>query len=413
MKNGFASVSAFNKAFKDKYDCTPSKYQNSHKDSLSASTKHTKNNFLHKKKLHSYLKDTPISLDKNVNNDKIDITISNSYNNITPWNKKINQMINIGTASDLLKMTFRNHIISLKNNLISILHEWKKTEYLPDFISINCYPYIIEKNGNIYFSKKSTDMFFVNHNIEIIRGLMAKSNFNKVELHVSEFSLTLSNRNKVNDSLQKAAFLLQSLISNTNKADMIGYWLGTDVYADYNDTTDHLFGGCGLLTKTNLPKPSAYAYKFINQQYDTILKQDKNYIVTSNRQNSWKMACHNFKNFSYNYYIMDEQKISYNDIQYMIEDDNKLTLKFHFDKIKNGTYLIKHQIINNKNGNIQKEFYALPLDLNITNEEYDYLEKVSRPKLSVQEYSVVDSKLTFDVILNANDLHYFYITYKY
>lgn len=581
MKNGFASVSAFNKSFKDKYDCIPSEFQKRETEANSlSSNKNESKKKTQREKLHSYLVNTPDTLKGTFLSNKFQIEVNLKDTTGTLWNQSRNHMINVGTASDLLRSVFREHILYLKenlgfkyirfwnlyspdmlldihssdrhfnfgrldsildflvinqlkpyielgfkpirllkntqsalfeispteefksfdqmedfyyqmtlhlverygaeevkswyfefwkeedikfidltfnfapqntkrtleylkkfntlsrgikrclpgariggggfsvqhygeDNLHSIFNEWKNIEYPPDFISINCYPYTLERSGNIYFEKKSTDMFFVKHNIEIVLAALAKSNFIKVELHVSEYSLTLSNRNAINDSCQKAAFLMQSLISNNNNnnADIIGYWLGSDVYADFNDTQNLIFGGCGLLTKNGLPKPSAYAFKFINQQYKNFIKKDRNYLITNNSQGSWKIACHNFKNFSYNYYALEEQDIGFDDIQYMIEDDSNLSLKYHLDKIENGTYFIKIYSINNDHGSIQNELSRLELNFNITHEEQNYLDKITTPKLSSQKYLVDHHKLDFETVLNPNEIQYIHITF--
>ena len=42
---------------------------------------------------------------------------------------------------------------------------------------------------------------------------------------------------------------MKNLIQNSQEADMIGYWVATDLFSDYYDTKRILFGGCGLITR--------------------------------------------------------------------------------------------------------------------------------------------------------------------
>lgn len=298
-----------------------------------------------------------------------------------------------------------------KDKLVALFNDWNNYDQLPDFITINCFPYQIETNGTVYFEKKTTDMYFIAHNIEIVKEAIRISDFPVIPLHVSEYNLTLSNRNAINDSCQKAAFLLQSLISTTNTNEMIGYWLGSDAYSDLEDSSALLFGGCGLVTKNGLMKPSAFAYRFMNQLYENVLKKEKNYIITGNYQQSWKIACHNFKNFSYNYYLTEENAIKYENIQYMVEDNSVLRLKFHFEMLEPGTYKVKRQILNNRYGNLQRSVFELPNTSDVDQDEYNYLTSKSSPKLVTEIYPIDNTTLSFEIFMLPNELQLIEISF--
>ena len=82
-----------------------------------------------------------------------------------------------------------------------------------------------------------------------LKKALKVSDWENQKLHVSEYSFSLSNRNVVNDSCIKGAFLVSDMISQEEKADLSGHWLFSDIYADARDTGTVLFGGCGLLSK--------------------------------------------------------------------------------------------------------------------------------------------------------------------
>jgi len=298
-----------------------------------------------------------------------------------------------------------------KEGLLALFDEWNKNESLPDFISLNCFPYQLQKDENRYFEKKSTDMYFLKHKIEIAREAIAESGFQISELHVSEFSLTLSNRNAINDSCQKGAFLLQTLISTIEDAEIIGYWVGTDMYADYHDTQNFIFGGCGLLTKAGIPKPSFYAYRFIELLYKNLVQKDKNFIVTNDGRGAWRIACHNFKNFNYNYYLSEEDKIQVKEIPFMMEDKHKMTLHFHVDNMENGTYMLKIYTVSTEYGSIQNELDRLQLESHLSMDEQDYLRRICTPRLSTQKYTVENQELHFPIEMEPNEFQFIYVTY--
>ena len=100
--------------------------------------------------------------------------------------------IKIGGAGFCLNM--------LGNEFQTVIEEWKKRKYQPDFISIYSYPYIrddeiLEAGRNAY----SSDESYLYHQIVEAREVMKKCGMGETELMVTEWSSTLCNRNCLND----------------------------------------------------------------------------------------------------------------------------------------------------------------------------------------------------------------------
>ena len=76
-------------------------------------------------------------------------------------------------------------------------------------------------------------------NIELSVG--AKND--DLKIHVSEWSSTISNRNILNDSCYKGAYIMKSVIDCLGKTDVLGYRLGTDIIAEHMDNRKILLGG--------------------------------------------------------------------------------------------------------------------------------------------------------------------------
>lgn len=145
---------------------------------------------------------------------------------------------------------------------------WSQSREHPDFISITSFPYRLQKEGRYYFERRSTDTDFLLHNIRLVKRALEVSELSAVPLHVTEYGLSLSGRSIINDSCYKAAFLMRSLISCSQESDvLLGHWHFSDLYADYEDTGQLLFGGAGLLSKNGIPKPSWYALDFFRSAF--------------------------------------------------------------------------------------------------------------------------------------------------
>lgn len=294
----------------------------------------------------------------------------------------------------------------------NILKWWKMAECQPDFLSFNCYPYQMQNDDGIFFEKKSTDMFFVKHNLELAAKIVKEENFPKTELHVSEYSLTLSNRNAINDSCAKGAFLVQNAFVCYGKADLTGYWLGFDGYADFIDAKHFLFGGCGLLTKTGVPKPAFYAFEFLNHLHGKLYSMDRNHVCTGNGRDSFRIVSHNFTGFNYNYYLTDEDKVRIQNIPVMLEENRDRICRVRLEGVNNGRYIIKSRKINQQYGSVQDEWLRLNLEKELNMREQEYLERISVPRLQIRHQEVSRKILEFEYTLAPNEIRYLHIIYE-
>lgn len=294
----------------------------------------------------------------------------------------------------------------------NMLDQWKRHPEKPDFITITCYPYDQIKDGNVYYEKRSTDPDFVLHNLKTAREVMDLSGMAQMELHVSEYSLSLSNRNTVNDSCIKGAFLMQNAISCTGTGDMLGHWLLTDAYSDFQDTQALLFGGCGVFTKSGIPKPGFYALTFLSRLYRNVVAKSRNCLVTGNGRGSFRVVCHNYKNLNYNYYMKEENAIRIKDIPYLSDDREPLKIHLKIDGVRNGSYRIKQNKVNQEYGSIQDEWNELGAERDLNMEEQEYLNRISTPKLAIQEIKVDRNLIELDLVLQPNEIRSLHISYR-
>lgn len=287
-----------------------------------------------------------------------------------------------------------------------ILKMWKQHEQQPDFLSITSFPYQLEKDGFTYYEKKNVDQYFVLHNIEIAKEAMKQERYETVPLHVCEYSMSLSNRNVINDSCSSGAFLMQNAIMCSDKADMIGYWLLTDSYSDFYDSQALLFGGCGIMSKNGIPKPGFYAFVFFQHLFKNVIASGRNYVVTGNRNGNFRIICHNYKELNYNYYIAQEDEIKIDDIPGLMEDREYLTIRLNLSAMPDGQYKVKQNIVNQEHGSIQDAWRDLDQESDLGTEEQKYLEKISMPKLLIQKIEVTHHELEYQIILQPNEIQY-------
>lgn len=125
----------------------------------------------------------------------------------------------------------------------------------------------------------------------------------------SEWNLTISDHNFVNDTCFQGAYIVRNYIKLLGKVDGMAYFCGTDRTLEYYDTDGELFGGGGLLTKDGVMKPAAFAFEFLNRIYPYYIGKGENYLATADGHGAFSILCHNCKNLNYNYFYVKENEL--------------------------------------------------------------------------------------------------------
>jgi len=190
--------------------------------------------------------------------------------------------------------------------LIKNVIEWKEQSIQPDFLSFYLFPYVLIKEKGDKYSKRSTDKNYVENQTKIIKETLKEIKWDVKELYVTEWNNTISNRNYTNDSCYKGSYIMKNIIDNIGEADILGYWIGSDLFSQFYDSHVLLNGGAGLISKNGIKKPACYAIEFMNRMGSSIIDKGENYIITANNHNGYYIACHNYKHFNYYYYLKPE-----------------------------------------------------------------------------------------------------------
>lgn len=295
---------------------------------------------------------------------------------------------------------------------INFLRLWKKEQQQPDFLSLSCYPYMQEQKNGIYYEKRFSDLSFVKYGIEVAQNAMREVGFSEIPIHVTEYNISLSSRNVLNDSCFKAAYLLYNTIDCMGKAEMLGNFLYTDTFAEAKDTNSVLFGGNGFFTKEGIPKPAYYAIEFLNQLYPSVQKKQEHYLITKNDRGSLRLVCHNMKKLNYNYYLTEEDELQIKDISGVLNDREYLKIRLKIRNMKEGTYIVKTNVLNTHHGSIQDKWISMNMESELTRKEMNYLRMSSISDVSIQEIICRDGIMEILMELEPNEIRYVHIYRK-
>jgi Beta-xylosidase len=298
-------------------------------------------------------------------------------------------------------------------NFYEILDSWRKRKNHPDFLSLYLYPYVPGDEEGEQFTKHSTDSKFVQNQLIMAKQVLEEIDFSVKEIHVTEWNLTVSQRNTMNDSCFKGAYIMKNIIESLGRANIMGYWIGSDSFGDFYDSSALLNGGGGLISKDGIRKPAFYAFDFLNRMGEFLLRKDDNCIVTTNGHYDYFIACHNYKHFNYQYYMKSEDDIDINKQHRFFSDNENIRLNFQINNVKNGTYRLITHAINKEHGSVQDEWMRMDFYEHMNQKEIDYLKKACIPRIFMRTYVAKEGVLNLETILEPNEIQLLQIVYQY
>ena len=269
----------------------------------------------------------------------------------------------------------------------------------PDFISFIVFPYDVYMTDGVEVVRKiSQNEYNEENQIKEIKKLREKTNLEDVPIYITEWNNSISNRNYLNDSCFRAAYIVKKVESFADQVDMLGIMGGTDWVSSHMDTVGIANGGIGLLTKDTIRKPAYFAIDFLNQLGDYLLDKGDNYIATRKENGDIYILCFYYSWFRRSYFLQEEDVDLRKCNSMVFEDEQPITVEFRVDNLSEvGEYYIKKRTLNRQNGSILTEWGKFQYDTRLTRQDVKYLQGISFPTLSQSKAKVTSKDLALNV----------------
>lgn len=225
-----------------------------------------------------------------------------------------------------------------------------------------------------------------------------------MKLYITEWNLTISDRNYMNDTCFKGAYIVKNYLDFYGLTDMAGYYAGSDRMSEHYDSNELLFGGRGVLSKDGILKPAGFAFEFLNRLYPYFVGKGENYLISSNGHGSYGMICHNMRKLSYNYYFTKEDELEKDQMWKYIENQKQLNLKVELDDLESGEYQQKIYRINSDNGNVLGIWGEMGYIRDMDREDVKYFRRVCEPKMLIDNMNVVRHQMEINLTLEPNEI---------
>ncbi|WP_029322386.1 GH39 family glycosyl hydrolase [Butyrivibrio sp. AE3004] len=323
-------------------------------------------------------------------------------------------------AYDFLYMTLKRKIPEAKlggfggvveydwEKLLSLYTRLAEKDEKPDFASFILFPYenTVDKDGNPD-KRISKDPDNEVRQVRQMRELMEQAGISDTELYITEWNISISNRNYLNDSCFRASYITSRAEKLIGQVDSLALMCSTDWISNYMDSTGLLNGSIGIVSKDRIRKPAYYSLAFMNSLGHKLLSHGEHYILSKKENGSIRLLLFNDSWFSAGYYLgpeevpLDKMKAGTYSGGSML--DLSVTIK-HLNG--NGTWYIKRRILNRQHGSILDEWEKFQYETRLTRNDVKYLEAMSVPKLTLEraELEKPDNSISLKASLEPHEV---------
>jgi xylan 1,4-beta-xylosidase len=292
-----------------------------------------------------------------------------------------------------------------------ILKDLRKTNAKPDFISLYSFHREPPPNPSDKHSFFTTKPDYLSWRINSVQIELRKAGVD-CPIFITQWNFDHTSRNYLNDSIFKASFIIKNVLENMDAVSAVGYWVLSDITADYADINRILFGGNGLVSVNGLLKPSYYAYFFLSLLGERFVERGKGYIVTTNGGDDYQVLLYRYCHPDDYYCLRGDTDINRNNTNDIFGNIAKKSFSVCLHGVSSGKYRIKKLALNSRHGSVLDQWNKLTDVYDLSPEEIDHLKNISRPKMSIF-YSEISGDITLNTDMDINEINIFLITRQF
>ena len=117
-------------------------------------------------------------------------------------------------------------------------------------------------------------------------------------IYLTEWNLTVSHRNLLNDTVFKSCYLAKNLLENYDSLNSFGYWALTDMMEETQPSANEFHGGLGLFSHSKIKKPHYFTFEFLNHLGNSLIEKGPGYFI-SKRHGCVQVFLYNYEHFNH------------------------------------------------------------------------------------------------------------------
>lgn len=284
----------------------------------------------------------------------------------------------------------------------------------PDiFTSLN-YPY--EQEGNLedetIYQKQYQKLArrdFLREQINFVRKVLDEHDFGG-EYWVTDWGVSLANRNYLQDSCFRGASILENVLENHERVGAMGIFFASDLLSVYADSSSVLSGSSGLLSRHGIRKPAYYAFRFLHQLGRYQLAKTAHCIVTENGVGDIHILCFNSKGLGPKYYLVEENAHRPQELDGLYSDLEPLWMELVLEGMTAESCHVRQRILNPGKGSVLDKWIALDCVENLTRGDLEYLERTAVPEMVMEKIRPASGEIRLKFRMEPNEMRMIMIT---
>lgn len=230
-----------------------------------------------------------------------------------------------------------------------------------DFITRHIYASVEKQTHGHYSYFRLRDTDEVANEANVSRKIIDKNKkFKGIPLHITEFSSIYRPDSPLHDTVKNAAYVTDLVLKMMNQADSYSYWTFGDVFEEQGIPFSQFYGGFGLVANHSIPKPTFWAFKFIDSLYENCIHRFDHLVVTKNNSDQ-------YRGIAWNYTTKDSSKSE--------------TINLKMPLIVDNNYCLVVHVVDKNHGNPLQVWHDLGDDPNPSGVQVGLLKQASNPTI--------------------------------
>ena len=328
------------------------------------------------------------------------------YENTIQTVKTFDPMLTFGTPS--LYPTTAHEIEWMKHFFTFTRNQ----NCIPEFIDLHYYSDNFE-NFDSRKSTFSTPAFYSNDShhfskyITKIKTILEEENLGELPLYITEWNLTVSHRNLINDTCFKATYVFKNFLENYDRVDASGYWSLTDLIEESQPSHQLYHGGLGLFTQNGIKKAPCYAMEMMRQLGDTLISSGEGWFVTR-KANKLVIALYNYEHFN-PLFLEEGFGLTLTNRDGVFPQRNHLNICMNLTNMEDGLYRVRETVVNQEHGSSFDQWVSMGAT-ELSPDDVEWIRAKSVPARFIRQSLASHGCFTYEATLAPHEVRLVEIT---
>lgn len=276
----------------------------------------------------------------------------------------------------------------------------------PDFVNLHYYDDDIElvesgaNNVNKLISKLSSDPDSFSRYLDQVYARFPAYHLAGKPLYMTEWNLTVSHRNLINDTCFKSCYLVKNILENYDRLQSFGYWFLTDLARELQLPEQIYHGGLGLFTVNGIPKAHYNAFLLLTGLEDICLSAGKGWFATANREGSrFAIIFYHYEHYNEIFSSGEPFDMTGTNRYTPFSDFSRQEVSLQLRDLPNGQYHVTETFVNRESGSSFDKWVELGAPEELTPYDVEYLKAASFPGRKHSEHTVTEHTLSYKQVL--------------